>query len=194
MAHGQASERLRELQELMDADNQALARDLDAGPSDTSPEPHSSPFRVSQSGGPRSWKERLQALKVRPVCVIQASELAPAVVPAAYWCSTVACSAAAHIPLPRVSSAIPVGIPANRAAKLGYHSRLPQWQASCCCGYCSVQTLARRYDLQLVSLQMAAFWPSASSPCQTCPGLTFSDVQYIAPVLPYATSRPLSYT
>ena len=123
MAHGQASERLRELQELMDADNQALARDLDAGPSDTSPEPHSSPFRVSQSGGPPSWKERLQALKVRPARVIQASELAPAVVPAAYWCSTVACSAAAHIPLPRVSSAISVGIPANRAAKLGYHSR-----------------------------------------------------------------------
>ena len=67
MAHGQASERLRELQELMDADNQALARDLEAGPSDTSPEPYSSPFRVSQSGGPPSWKDRLQALKVRAI-------------------------------------------------------------------------------------------------------------------------------
>ena len=64
MAHGQASERLRELQELMDADNQSMARDLEAGPSDTSPEP--TPFRVSQSGGPPpSWKDRLAALKVQ---------------------------------------------------------------------------------------------------------------------------------
>ena len=73
MAHGQASERLRELQELVEADNRALARDLEAGPSDTSPQP--APFRVSQSGDrPLSWRDKLDALKVGclPGCSVSA--------------------------------------------------------------------------------------------------------------------------
>ena len=78
MAHGQASERLKELQRLVDADNEALSREFE-GPSDTSalPESRPAPMRLSQSGGgsrqPR-LQERLKSLQASPEAVLRLSD------------------------------------------------------------------------------------------------------------------------
>ena len=67
MAHGQASERLKELQRLVDADNEALSREFQ-GPSDTSVLPESRPaaLRVSGTGArPPRLSDRLRGLRVR---------------------------------------------------------------------------------------------------------------------------------